>query len=193
MSDLTITSQSYDLSMRDPDTGMLLVGNVYRVSGIDRDLSIGEVVMAICLNRATELEEQIVEKMTTMANTTMLLEALTQIQEAYVEQGKASLNPAVTVSYPDKDGAMQTKTIATIDNINELLADAGVTDQDVDGTTAQEIISDLSSIIDSKNSVNQADMIELQSLTNKRDQSYDLITNVLKSVYTTLAGNVNNL
>lgn len=201
MSDMTIETVNYDLSMRDPETGRVLTGNVYRVSGINRDLSIGELVMAICLNRATELEGKIVDKMNVMANTTLLLEALTDIQEAYVAQGAAVLNPAVTVSYPDKDGQLQTAAISTVDDINDLLEDAGLltdengvtTGQSVDGKTAQEIISDLSSIIDSKNSVNQADMIELQSLTNKRDQSYDLITNVLKSLFTTLSGNVNNL
>ena len=36
-------------------------------------------------------------------------------------------------------------------------------------------------------------MIELQSLTNKRDQSYDMISNVLKSLNTTIIGNINNM
>jgi hypothetical protein len=36
-------------------------------------------------------------------------------------------------------------------------------------------------------------MIDLQSMTAKRDQSYDMISNVLKSLYTTLATNANNL
>jgi hypothetical protein len=39
----------------------------------------------------------------------------------------------------------------------------------------------------------QEDMIDLQSLTAKRDQSYDMISNILKSLNTTLLANVNNM
>ncbi len=36
-------------------------------------------------------------------------------------------------------------------------------------------------------------MIKLQSLTNKRDQAYDLISNALKSINTVLTGTMNNM
>jgi hypothetical protein len=36
-------------------------------------------------------------------------------------------------------------------------------------------------------------MIDLQSQTAKRDQSYDMISNILKSLHTTLMTNVNNM
>lgn len=39
----------------------------------------------------------------------------------------------------------------------------------------------------------QEDMIDLQSLTAKCDQSYDMISNILKSLNTTLLANVNNM
>ena len=47
--------------------------------------------------------------------------------------------------------------------------------------------------MDSQNSFSQQTMIDLQALTAKRDQTYDMISNVLKSLYTTLASNANNL
>ena len=46
--------------------------------------------------------------------------------------------------------------------------------------------------MDEKNSFSQQSMIELQSLTNKRDQSYDMVSNILKSLNTVMTGNVNN-
>ena len=46
--------------------------------------------------------------------------------------------------------------------------------------------------MDEKNSFSQKTMIELQSLTQKRDQSYDMISNVIKSLNTVLVSNVNN-
>jgi hypothetical protein len=56
-----------------------------------------------------------------------------------------------------------------------------------------DFISQIESKMDEKNSFSQQKMIELQSLTNKRDQSYDMISNVLKSLNTVLVGNANNL
>jgi hypothetical protein len=51
------------LSMTNPDTGGYLTGDVYTVDGVyeadgvtPRILSIGQLVMAICLQRAAELE-----------------------------------------------------------------------------------------------------------------------------------------
>ena len=47
--------------------------------------------------------------------------------------------------------------------------------------------------MDAKNTFSQQAMIELQSLTAKRDQSYDMISNVLKSLSTVMTANVNNM
>ena len=56
-----------------------------------------------------------------------------------------------------------------------------------------ELITQIESKMDSLNSFSQQKMIELQSKTNKRDQAYDLITNVLKSLNTVEIGIVNNI
>ena len=56
-----------------------------------------------------------------------------------------------------------------------------------------ELISKIEAKMDSMNSFSQQKMIELQSDTNKRDQSFDMITNILKSLNSTLMGNANNL
>ena len=56
-----------------------------------------------------------------------------------------------------------------------------------------DFITALESKMDEKNTFSQQKMIELQSLTNKRDQSYDMISNVLKSLNTTIIGNINNM
>ena len=47
--------------------------------------------------------------------------------------------------------------------------------------------------MDSLNTISQDTLIQLQSLTAKRDQSYDLVSNVLKSLNNVLVGNANNL
>ncbi|MBR1836138.1 MAG: hypothetical protein IJ783_02510, partial [Kiritimatiellae bacterium] len=58
--------------------------------------------------------------------------------------------------------------------------------------SSTDFITALEAKMDEMNSFSQQKMIELQSLTNKRDQSYDMISNVLKSLNTTMTGIVNN-
>ena len=57
----------------------------------------------------------------------------------------------------------------------------------------EELITKIESKMDSLNSFSQQKMIELQSETNKRDQSYDLVTNFIKSLNTVEVGIVNNI
>jgi hypothetical protein len=47
--------------------------------------------------------------------------------------------------------------------------------------------------MDSLNSFSQQTMIDLQALTAKRDQSYDMISNIIKSLNTVLVGTANNM
>ena len=59
--------------------------------------------------------------------------------------------------------------------------------------TTDQLITQIESKMDSLNSFSQQKMIELQSETNKRDQAYDMITNILKSLNTVQVGIVNNM
>jgi hypothetical protein len=60
-------------------------------------------------------------------------------------------------------------------------------------SSSEQLITDIEAKMDSLNSFSQQTMIDLQSLTSKRDQSYDMISNIIKSLYTTLTTNSNNL
>ena len=55
------------------------------------------------------------------------------------------------------------------------------------------IIANIESKLDELNTMSQEQMITLQSETNKRDQSYDMISNILKSLYTVMTGIANNV
>ena len=199
-----------DLSMTDPTTGLYLTANVYYVDGVTdatdapRPLSIGQLVMAICLQRAAELETQIVSMMETMNLTSAQLEAMTEIETEVVkwpdELVAAGLVARSLNNYriSSDNAAYPNKTY------REALVDMGVIADGiryvrVSGTPdAEDIMYDdfinaLESKMDEKNSFSQQTMIELQSLTNKRDQSYDMISNILKSLNTVLVSNANNL
>ena len=60
-------------------------------------------------------------------------------------------------------------------------------------SSSEQLISDIEAKMDSLNSFSQQTMIDLQSLTAKRDQSYDMISNIIKSLNTVLVGTANNM
>jgi hypothetical protein len=206
---MSFTIDTIDLSMVSPESGEYLTANIYYVEGVKdavgalRPLSIGQLVMAICLKRAAELEGQIIEKMGAMERTSSKLEALTEI-ETEVLKWPDELSAAGNVARP--------LTNYSVSNDNpvyggwtykDALVDMGVISSEItyvriSGTPDSndimfdDFITAVESKMDEMNSFSQQSMIELQSLTNKRDQSYDMISNVLKSLNTVMTGIVNN-
>lgn len=195
---MSFNTVTFDLSMNridnpfdapDQVSGNALTANVYTVEGVTdgngnlRLLSIGQLVMALCLARASELEAQIIELMETMNKSSAQLEALTEVEEAMVavDENTLASNVSGQIVYNG----------ATYDYVSFLKSVFGITVPS--DMTAGELITEIETKMDELNSFSQQTMIELQSLTNKRDQSYDMISNVLKSLHTTLLGIVNNI
>ncbi len=185
---MAIDTIQFDLSMIDPETGLYLTGNVYTIDGVTneddslRHLSIGQLAMAICLQRAASLETSIVRKMDEMALVSEQLELMTQIENE-VLAGTVNLN----TSYLTYDG----RTMTYKAFLTDIMRMTNVPDTANAGST--DFITALESKMDEKNSFSQQTMIELQSLTNKRDQAYDMVSNILKSLNTVLIGNANNM
>ena len=193
------------LSMTSHDTGEYLTANVYTVDGVYeadgvtlRRLSIAEVVMALCLKRATDLESGykytdpvwgevrkipgVIQKMADVEDTSEQLECLTAIENAVVSGEVNMTESKVTyngVEYSYYDFLVN---VMGVDNVP---------------TTANEksetLISSIEAKMDELNTFSQETMIELQSLTEKRDQAYDMISNVLKSLHTVMTATVNNM
>ncbi|MBR5457944.1 MAG: hypothetical protein IKV56_04185 [Kiritimatiellae bacterium] len=169
-----------------------LTANYYTVPGVTypdgtpRALSIGQLVMALCLQRATELEAEIVKIIEDLNKTSEDLERLTEIEKAIVNATDSSVDLKNTklegtdISYYD----FLTKSEYEI----EL---KGV--PETANSSSEQLITDIEAKMDSHNSFSQQTMIDLQSQTAKRDQSYDMISNILKSLNTTLMTNVNNI
>lgn len=190
--DLFETS-AINLSMKS-SMGQQLTANVYTVEGVYntdgslRELSMGQLVMAICLNRATELEAVVVSLMETLARQSANIEALSKVQEKLLEQTGTStysgqtLSPAVTYYNSSNVQCSSTST-------STILSDLGVSTSG----TYDDVIKAVDDKLDELNSLSQETLIDIQSKTSKRDDTYNLISNVLKSINTTLTGNVNNL
>ena len=190
---MAIGIDTFDLSMTSPDTGRYLTANFYTVDGVTnadgslRQLSIGQLVMAICLNRASKLETDIIALMEEMNSTSLKLGRMTDIEKTVLEYG-------CYMNDTSKNGIVWEGTNYTcrdfLVNIVGMDSSSVPTGQVTAANT--DFITALESKMDELNTFSQQKMIELQSLTNKRDQSYDMISNVLKSLNTTLTGIVNN-
>ena len=186
---MAIGIDTFDLSMTSPDTGRYLTANFYTVDGVTnadgspRLLSIGQLVMALCLQRAADLETDIVSKMGTLENTTEQLELMTQIETNVLEGDVNMKGRKVTYRGTEYTYYGFLTDIMEMSEVPSGTANASSTD----------FLSALESTMDSKNTFSQQTMIELQSQTTKRDQAYDMVSNILKSLNTVLVGNANNM
>ena len=198
---MAIGTVEFDLSMAHHETGEILTARSYTVAGVTnddgslRELSIGQLVMAICLQRASELETSIIALMEEMNSTSELLADMTDIEQKVVDEFQSNR----TGHAYDLDG----KTAPSGKTYLEIMREQGIMDSSQhyvrnDAVYSEadilydDFISQIESKMDEKNSFSQQKMIELQSITNKRDQSYDMISNILKSINTQIIGNVNN-
>ena len=206
---MPIETIEFDLSMVSPETGRYLTARAYTVDGVNnvdgtpRELSIGQLVMAICLQRATALEATIIALMEEMNSTSAKLEALTEIETEVLkwpDELKAagtsarSLNnynvSSDNAAYPGVTYKTALVNMGVIANGISYVRVSG--NPDSDDIMFDDFITQLESKMDEQNSFSQQKMIELQSQTSKRDQSYDMISNVLKSLNTVQVGIVNN-
>ena len=198
---MAIGTVEFDLSMVSPQSGEFLTARAYTVEGVKnadgslRQLSIGQLVMAICLSRASKLEADIIALMEEMSTTSAQLADMTKIEQAVIDDFAANQNGHAY----DLNNVTVTSSTSAV----QLLRDLEVINSSQTYVRNDEILSvadimyddfitQIESKMDEKNSFSQQKMIELQSLTNKRDQSYDMISNILKSLNTTMTGIVNN-
>lgn len=181
-----------DLSLRSAETGRKLTANVYNVTfddGSVRTMSMGQLIAAICLDKATAKEKEIVAIMEEMARTTANIEALTDIEAKMVEAGTSAQLSDITGKWTYYDPSTGEELVRT--DARQVLQGLGITDYDPQ--QADSVISAIESKLDELNTQSQEQLITLQSETSKRDQRYEMITNVLKSLYTVMSGVSNNI
>ncbi|MBR4258116.1 MAG: hypothetical protein IKQ17_03710 [Kiritimatiellae bacterium] len=206
---MAIGTVEFDLSMVSPESGEFLTARAYTVEGVKnadgslRQLSIGQLVMAICLNRASKLETDIIALMEEMNATSAELKIMTTIEEKVVGWTTADPQPhpgyehlyhdtisGTGTNYDGKTYMDVLRSMGIIGNGIECVRWSG--NKDPNDIMYDDFITKLEAKMDERNTFSQQKMIELQSLTNKRDQSYDMISNILKSLNTTMTGIVNN-
>jgi len=201
------TTGTIELSMMNPETGNRLEANVYYVDGVldatgaPRPLSMNGLVMAVCLSRATELEADIVALMEAMAENTKKLEYYSAIEAEMANWYEA--NPETTFVpaditrdlYPELYDLIHREEGGDQPTWKEFLEEVGEDSSKTSWTydEFEKLMMKLEDKMDSLNTLSQEQLIDIQSQTSKRDDTYNLISNMLKSMNTVLTGNVNNL
>ena len=190
-------TEQIDLSMCSTQTGLPLTANVYTLEGVTevdgspRLMSIGQLVMAICLQRAAALEEEIVDLMDAINQNTALINGLTTVESELVKVDVGGTFDANSTFMYDGE------SVKYIDFLTDKAGLTGLPSLSSDGKwtydQVQTVISTLEDKMDSLNTISQDTLIDLQSLTATRDQTYDLVSNALKSFNTVLVGNANNM
>lgn len=205
-------TKQIDLSMRNPDTGRFLQANVYFVEGVQnadgsyRELSIGQLVMAICLARATEVERSLILKMDALNQSSARLDALTSIETKITETAaKKTYGDSIGTTWSDigctKEEEAAFRKLHNTDSwvkfVTEYCEVPPLPNLDMSGgyslNAIDTVLTTIESRMDDLNTQNQSDMIEMQSLTNKRDQAYDLNAALIKSFQTVIIGTIANM
>jgi hypothetical protein len=196
---MAIDTVEFNLSMTDVDTGEYLTGRTYSLVVTDADgvtqttlsnLSIAQLVMAVCLERAVKIESDIIATMNDLNRTSSELQALTEMENDIVTaDGKAGNYIDLTTKTLSSDSS---KTYYAA--LEEMGIDRQILDDSVHASSeSADLITAIEKAMDQRNSINQETMINLQSITSKRDQSYDMIANISKSLYQVATGIVNNV
>ena len=205
------------LSMTSPETGEYLTANVYTVDGVYeadgvtlRRLSMGQLVMALCLKRATDLEtgyfyidpytgEETYEKgivgrrspttgvykhgyMDDVEEASEQLRCMSEIENAVLSSTVNMASKTVTYNGSNYTYADFLSNVMDVDNVPSSA-----------NKDSHDLLSAMEAKMDERNTFSQETMIKLQSQTTKRDQAYDMISNVLKSFNTILTATVNNI
>ena len=136
--------------------------NLYS-TGAAEDLTLGQLVAAVCIRTAGALEEQSVNKMNMMSIGTEKLEKASVYMQEIAEErmsdwatAKAYLTDTIGVTGLPDDLSTYEKRMQAVNAIKEKL----------EAMTQQA----------------QEDMIDLQTLINRRDMTYNTSSNVIKAM-----------
>jgi len=177
-----------------------LTASVYTLEGVTdefgnlRLMSIGQLCMAICLQRASKVELQLVELMNQMAENSAQLAVLSEVEKAIAddyEKWDASTSAEAQFQYKGENAAtFDTLMDGKKNNYSYNEDDKTIT---VKSGQVDAFFSDVESVMDALNTTSQELLIDIESYTAKRDDTYSLVSNLTKAFSTTLSAIQNNL
>ena len=167
------------------------VGGAFQMDGLSYDLD--TLMMTLQMERANNIEQQLVDQANEVKKRNATLQSaqavLAKLRQSRPEDtdGKASV-PNDKIVGPD----------GTEVSIRDFLKDNGMWDSgkgwsDLKQTKYDQVIENVKGFMDSLNSSSQMDMIRLQSLTNKRNQAFDMMSNMISKLAKSRDGIISNI
>jgi hypothetical protein len=138
-------------------------------------MTLGQMVISVCIARAAVIETTSVARMNKMTSTNAILDKLANYAQQVVD-GTATWSMV-------KNFLVQTCGVSS-----DLLPDEVST-----VPNRLKAFSVLRQQMDNYNNVSQRDMVDLQSLVNRRDVAFSTSTNTVRSILKTGTGTASNL
>ncbi len=148
-------------------------------------ISLERVIMLVTLIRAELIEEQLVEQMDKLAEKSALLASSADVEQTILTDSN-KINNKFVVSYTDASGVHKIYIkdyLQAVLGLKSQLPDSSFPSGDWTKAFKDQVISAIQSKQDELNSISQETSINIQSLINKRDQSYLLGTNATSLFY----------
>ena len=170
-------------------THTLKIPDSYKFNGVTVG-SLLQLVIMVCLHNAQIIENDITSLMEVIAQNNNKLDAANTVCSWLLtcQPGQStSINSNTTTTYVDADGVTKTASYYTI-----IVGYLGVASYTMNGTTyavsatnwdygtCQAILEAVNNKVDELNSLSQENMINLQALVDKRNQAYELSSNITK-------------
>jgi len=147
--------------------------NMYSTRGVD-SLTLGQVIISVCLGAAAAYEGQSVLKMNRMTSgSTTLQEASSWLEQ--VANGTANWSAAKTFAV-EKLGVESSALPDAIDTYDKRMKAAGAFKAKMDTLALRQ----------------QEDMIDLQTLVNRRDVAFSTSSNVIRALGNSSSANATN-
>ncbi len=173
----------------------------YKYAGIDC-ANLTQLAIMVCLANATKLEQEITAEMEKIAQNNNRINTANAICEWLLTCTlSGTLNAATQIDYVKADGS---DAVASYKDL--MTTELGVTKYTIDGNSyniadknsynyqeCQAILTAMNNKVDELNSLSQENMITLQALVDKRNQAYELGSNISKLLGTGYISVSNNM
>jgi len=168
--------------------------NDYKMDGVQSDLQ--DLLVNISQQRATSIEEEVTpmetiinRRNTLITNYGKVLQVLTELQAMFTDeettQKQVDISKVCDEEFTTKDFWALLEELGFTGGTGSTLR--------TDKATAEGLVSRCKSKLDEMNNESQKDMNRLQSLVDRRDESYSTATSLMTSVSDTRSSLIKNL
>lgn len=168
------------------------VGGAGGVGGLNlSNLDVETALLAVQSQRTQLLDTQLADQIKAVQQRNDNIAALNNAMSAVSAlQAKFNSDAKATDGIPNADNADVKQLIA---NANQALKDAGVSAQIDTKGNIDAAITNLKGLIDGQSNSQQMDMLRLQSLSNKRNEAFDVMTNFIKKMSDSRSSIIGNM